>query len=232
MRYTMRSSKLKKLILVLLLLLAVFWGYVEIINLNSRNMTIRQKILKAVYPVFTWLARSGDKNKDELSNETAKPQVSFYTLKGILNNGKEIEFSSLRGKKILLVNTASDCGYTPQYTELQKLYEQYQDKIVIAGFPANDFKDQEKGSDEEIAKFCKLNFGVSFPLMKKTVVIKANGQNSVFKWLTDSTQNGWNNKAPSWNFSKYLVNEEGVLVNYFGPAISPLSEEVLKAIKK
>ena len=226
----MRNSKLKRVILVLLLLLVAFWGYVEIINVNSKNMTVRQKILKAVYPVFTWLAKAGDKNKDELTNEKVKPVVSFYTLKSVLNNGTEFDFNTLKGKKILLVNTASDCGYTPQYTELQKLYEQYHDKVVVIGFPANDFKEQEKGSDEEIATFCKLNFGISFPLMKKTVVIKEKGQNSVFKWLTDATQNGWNNKPPSWNFTKYLVNEEGILVNYFGPAISPLSEEVLKGV--
>ena len=108
----------------------------------------------------------------------------------------------------MLVNTASNCGYTDQYDDLQKLHEQFQNKFVILGFPANDFKEQEKGNDEDIAQFCKINFGVTFPLMQKTSVIKSADQNAVFKWLTDSTNNGWNNKQPSWNFSKYLINEE------------------------
>ena len=138
----------------------------------------------------------------------------------------------LKGKKVMLVNTASDCGYTDQYDDLQKLYEEYKDKLVVIGFPANDFKEQEKGTDEEIAQFCKLNFGVTFPLMKKSSVIKGPQQNEVFKWLTDSAKNGWNNKPPSWNFSKYIVNEEGVLTNYFGSSISPMSKDVLKAINK
>ena len=228
----MKRSKLKKLFLVLGMVLAAGWGYVEIINMNSRTMTTRQKILKAIYPVFAWLVRTGDQNKAVLTNETLKPIVSFYSLKSQLNNGGELDFNSLKGKKILLVNTASDCGYTPQYTELQKLYDQYRDQVVVLGFPANDFKDQEKGSDEEIASFCKKNFGISFPLMKKSIVIKTEGQNNVFKWLSDSTQNGWNNKPPSWNFSKYLINETGMLVNYFGPSVSPVSAGVINAIKK
>ena len=228
----MLSPRWKKIVLVLALVIVAFWGYVEIINVNSENMTVRQKILKAVYPVFTWLAKAGEKNNDELSNNSVKPRVSFYSLKGVLNDGRVLEFNSLKGKKILLVNTASDCGYTPQYTELQKLYEQYHENVVVIGYPANDFKEQEKGSDEEIAKFCRQNFGVTFPLMKKTVVIKTSEQNAMFKWLTDSSQNGWNNKPPSWNFTKYLVNENGMLVNYFGSSISPEDKDVLAAIKK
>ena len=131
----------------------------------------------------------------------------------------------------MLVNTASNCGYTDQYEALQKLYEEHKGNLVIIGFPANDFKEQEKGSDEEIAQFCRMNFGVSFPLMKKSVVIKKTEQNEIFKWLSDSVMNGWNNKPPSWNFCKYIVNEEGVLTNYFGASISPLSKDVLSAIK-
>ena len=130
----------------------------------------------------------------------------------------------------MLVNTASDCGYTEQYEALQKIYEENKEKLAVIGFPANDFKEQEKGTDEEIAQFCKLNFGVTFPLMKKSVVKKVAEQNEVFKWLTDSAKNGWNNKPPSWNFAKYIVNEEGVLTNYFGSSVSPAGKEVKKAI--
>ena len=164
------------------------------------------------------------------NGQTKMPLISFYDLKGKLNNGSEISLATFKGKKVLLVNTASDCGYTNQYEDLQKLSEQYKEKLVILGFPANDFKEQEKGTDAAIAEFCKANFGVTFPLMQKSVVIKSAEQNPVFQWLTDSTKNGWNNKFPSWNFSKYLVNENGVLTNYFDPSVSPMNSEVLHAI--
>ena len=213
------------------MLIIVFAGYVEIVNVNSHHMTYRQKILKAIYPLFMWWTKSRGKNITELSNEKIQPPVSFYSLKDTLNNGIAFDFSELKGKKVLLVNTASDCGYTNQYEDLEKLYEQNKDKLIIIGFPANDFKKQERGSDEEIARFCKLNYGITFPLMKKSVVKKRDDQNPVFQWLTDSTKNGWNNKPPSWNFCKYLVNEEGQLVNYFGSAISPMSKDVIKAIE-
>jgi glutathione peroxidase len=224
--------KLKRFLLVILLLLIAFAGYVMYVNRNSKNMTLRQKILKAVYPAWMWYAKLRGKNVTELKNQQKQPPVSFYTLKGTLNNGSPFDFETVKGKKIMLVNTASDCGYTEQYDALQKLYESNKDRLVIIGFPANDFKEQEKGTDEEIAKFCKANFDLSFPLMKKSSVIKGNDQNPVYKWLTDSTLNGWNNKAPSWNFCKYIVNEEGILTNYFGSSISPMNKEVFEAINK
>lgn len=223
-------KKLKRFLLVIFVLLVAFAGYVMYANRNSKNMTLRQKVLKAVYPALMWYTKLRGKNVTELKNEHKQPPVSFYTLKGTLNNGTAFDFSSLKGKKTMLVNTASDCGYTDQYDALQKLSEEYKDKLLVIGFPANDFKQQEKGTDEEIALFCKANFGVSFPLMKKSIVIKNANQNEVFKWLSDSTLNGWNNKPPSWNFAKYIVNEEGVLTNYFGSSISPLSKDVLDAI--
>jgi glutathione peroxidase len=226
----MYSSKLKKLILVLSLLAISFTTYVAIINRNSANMTVRQKILKAVYPIL--MAFSGKKNKAKPSSmNTTSFSASFYSLKTITNQGTQFDFSQLKGKKVLLVNTASDCGYTPQYADLQKLYEQYKEKLVIIGFPANDFKEQEKGDDEQIASFCKVNYGVTFPLAQKSSVVKGNQQNEVFNWLSDKNKNGWNDKQPTWNFSKYLVDESGVLTNYFDPAISPISEEVINAIK-
>jgi glutathione peroxidase len=225
-----KYRKLKKILIVLLLLVIAFWGYIEIANRNSKQMTARQKILRAVYPVWTWFSKLKGKNSTQLSNTDKKPSVSFYSLKSVLNNGSEFDFASLKGKKVLLVNTASDCGFTAQYDDLERLYEKQKNTLVIIGFPANDFKHQEKGTDEEIAQFCKLNFGVTFPLMKKSSVIKSSQQNEVFKWLTDKSKNGWNNIQPSWNFSKYLVNEEGILINYFGPTISPLSENVSKAL--
>lgn len=175
---------------------------------------------------------TGRKAKSFGNKNNIQPQQSFYNLSVILNNGSELKFDSLRGKKIMLVNTASDCGFTSQYDDLQKLHEKYKDKLMLIGFPANDFKQQEKGTDEEIAEFCKLNFGVTFPLAKKTIVKKGQQQNPVFQWLSDSTKNGWCNKQPPWNFSKYIINEKGVLTNYFDPTISPMSAEIIKAINE
>lgn len=222
-------SKIKRLLIVLFVIIAVFAVYVEIVNRNSKNMTYRQKLLKTVYPAFMWVTNITGKNTKMLTGNKT-PSISFYTLKGLLNNGDTLDFSSLKGKKTMLVNTASDCGYTNQYTALQALADEYKNTLTIIGFPANDFKEQEKGTNAEIAEFCKKNFGVTFPLMQKSVVIKSPLQNEVYQWLTDSAKNGWNKKSPSWNFSKYLINEEGVLVNYFGPSLSPLSEEIKKAI--
>jgi glutathione peroxidase len=220
------------MIIVFLFTIIIIWSYVKIANLNSKYMTSRQKLLKAIYPAWIWLARLKGKNTTEVSSHQKQPPVSFYSLKGTLNNNTELDFAILKNRKVLLVNTASDCGYTNQYNDLQKLYEAYKDKLLIIGFPANDFKEQEKESDEEIAEFCKQNFGVTFPLMNKSIVIKSEDQNDVFKWLTDATKNGWNNKPPSWNFAKFLVNEDGVLTNYFGPSISPMSNDVIDAATK
>ena len=224
--------KLKKALIILFMLIVAFVGYVEVVNLNSKNMSYRQKVLKAVYPLWMWFANLIGKNNTQISNEQKQPAVSFYTLKSTLNNGDPYDFSFLQGKKVLVVNTASDCGYTDQYDDLQKLYLENSDKLQVLAFPANDFKEQEKGTDQDIASFCKLNYGITFPLMKKSTVIKSSEQNDVFKWLTDSTKNGWNNKPPSWNFTKYLVNEKGVLTHYFGASVSPLSDEVVNAIKE
>lgn len=225
-------KKLKRFLFFIFILLVAFTGYVLFVNRNSKNMTIRQKVLKAVYPALMWYTKLRGKNVTELTNRQKQPPVSFYSLKGTLNNGNTLDFASLKGKKVMLVNTASDCGYTGQYDALQELFEQHKSNLVVIGFPSNDFKQQEKGSDEEIAQFCKLNFGVTFPLMKKSAVKKGEGQHEVFQWLTDSAKNGWNNKPPSWNFCKYIISEEGLLTNYFGPSISPVSKEVMEAIHK
>lgn len=222
-------KKLKRFIIVLLLLIAAFAVYVEIVNRNTKNMTYRQKVLKAVYPALMWFTKLTGKNVSKLAGNK-QPPVSFHSLKGLLNDGSTLDFATLKGKKVLLVNTASDCGYTNQYEALQQLYEQHKDKVVVLGFPANDFKEQEKGSDAAIQEFCRKNYGVSFPLMQKSSVIQSPQQNIIYQWLTDSAKNGWNNKMPSWNFSKYLVDENGVLTNYFDPSVSPTSVDVVKAI--
>jgi len=230
MGHQMKPYKLKRFLVVVSIIIALIVLYTEAVNLNTRNMTFRQKLLKAFYPALMWSSKKAGTNAVILTNNDVKPVIPFYSLSIVLNNGNSLNFESFRGKKVLLVNTASDCGYTNQYESLQKLSEQYKGKLQLVGFPANDFKEQEKGSDAQIAAFCKENFGVTFPLAVKSIVIKGAAQNAVFNWLSDAAKNGWNNKAPSWNFSKYLVNEQGVLINYFDPSISPLSEEVTKAI--
>ena len=132
----------------------------------------------------------------------------------------------------MLVNTASDCGFTPQYHDLQNLYQEFKDKLTIIGFPANDFGEQEKGSDKEIANFCEVNYGVSFPLAKKSKVVKGPDQNKIFEWLTNKNENGWNEQQPTWNFCKYLVDENGKLTHFFESSVSPTSKEVIDAIQK
>ncbi|WP_121353745.1 glutathione peroxidase [Flavisolibacter nicotianae] len=194
-------------------------------------MTIRQTILKWLYPLLMWGRKksTGDKLLHN-ENKTAAP-VSFYSLSAVLNNGRPLSFESLKGKKVLLVNTASDCGYTAQYADLQQLYALAKNNLAIIAFPANDFKAQETGSDAEIARFCSVNYGVEFPLAQKAVVVKNNAQHPVYRWLTTPSLNGWNSQAPTWNFSKYLINEEGLLTHFFDPAVSPLDPVVRNAIR-
>ena len=143
-------------------------------------MTFRQKLLKGIYPVLMWLTgKKGGKMTEVLKGNLPAP-VSFYSLKAELNNGSVMDFATLRGKQVLLVNTASNCGYTHQYKALQELYEKHQPGLVVIGFPANDFKEQEKGTDEEIASFCQVNYGVKFPLVKKASVIPGESQQVIF----------------------------------------------------
>lgn len=194
-------------------------------------MTTRQKILKFLYPVLNRLSlMTGKSNK--ILKSTNMATTSFYDLKTTLNNGSELDFASLKGKKVLLVNTASDCGYTNQYEGLQALHEKFKDKLVLIGFPANDFGEQEKGSDTTIEQFCKVNFGVTFPLAKKSTVIKNADQNEVYQWLTTEEQNGWNYTAPTWNFCKYLIDENGELTHFFEAAIEPMSKELTSAVEE
>lgn len=195
-------------------------------------MTLKQTILKKLYPLVMLLSKSSGGKARILNNKNGKsPKESFYDLKTTKNNNETIDFMEFKGKKVLLVNTASNCGYTGQYKELQQLQEEYKAKVTIVGFPANDFHEQEKSNDSEIAQFCQVNFGVTFPLSKKSSVVKGREQNPVYQWLTNSEKNGWNTHQPDWNFSKYLIDEKGNLTHYFGPAVSPLSNEMVNAIK-
>jgi glutathione peroxidase len=191
-------------------------------------MTIKQRFLKLVYPIFMLLQKKSGKSKIQ-SNQAAMPEspVSFFSLSATTNGGKTLPFSDLKGRYVLVVNTASECGYTPQYTSLEALHQQYRDKIAVIGFPANNFGGQEPGSDDNIASFCQVNFGVTFPLMQKADVVGAQKQ-PVYQWLTSPEQNGWNSKKPEWNFSKYLISPDGQLLHYLAPGIDPLDEAITK----
>lgn len=189
-------------------------------------MSIRQSILRSVYPALTGITRLfGVNSRVVTPDQPSIPATSVYDFSVELISGDTISLAAYKGKKIVIVNTASDCGYTGQYEELQQLYASNKDSIVIIGFPANDFKEQEKGTNQEIAAFCKKNYGVEFPIAAKTSVVKGDAQHPLFKWLSDPSQNGWNKEAPSWNFSKYVINEEGVLLGYVDPGVSPLGKQ-------
>ncbi|ANQ49440.1 glutathione peroxidase [Flammeovirga yaeyamensis] len=161
-----------------------------------------------------------------------KRESAFYSFKMKKLNGEVLDFQTLKGKKILIVNTASKCGYTPQYEALQELHEKYGESLVVLGFPCNQFGGQEPGSSEDIASFCKLNYGVTFTMMEKINVKKGDDQSPLYRWLSDPKENGWNDEAPSWNFCKYYIDDKGELKDFFNSNIKPMDEEVIKAISK
>ncbi len=196
-----------------------------------KSQSLKQKVLRFMYPLIRKLGKKG-KNGTVLTNEQKRqPLTSLYNLKVDLNTGKTLDLQEFKGKKLILVNTASNCGYTGQYSELQSLQENYGNTLQVIAFPANDFAEQEKSDDNEIAEFCQMNYGVTFPVAKKGVVVKNEEQQDLFKWLTNKDLNGWNQHTPDWNFSKYIVDENGILTHYFGPSISPLEEQFLRALE-
>jgi glutathione peroxidase len=156
------------------------------------------------------------------TNETATGSIYDFRMTAL--DGKEISLERYKGQNLLIVNTASKCGYTPQYAPLQELHEKYGDRITVLGFPANDFLWQEPGSDEEIAAFCSKNYGVTFQMFSK-ISVRGRDQHPLFRWL--SAKSG---KRPSWNFCKYLVNRNGDVVAFYGPSVSPLDESIIKHI--
>jgi glutathione peroxidase len=159
---------------------------------------------------------------------TNAQSIHGFTVKSI--DGKNINLASFKGKKILIVNTASKCGYTPQYEGLEKVYEQYKDKLVIIGFPCNQFGGQEAGTNEEIADFCKKNYGVSFPLADK-IDVKGSNAAPIYQWLTQKSKNGILDASISWNFNKFLIDENGKMMAYFPSNVKPDSESILSYLK-
>lgn len=157
--------------------------------------------------------------------------MSFHQFSAKTLQGREIGFASYKGKKLLVLNTASACGLTPQYSALQELYEQYKDRgLEILAFPSNDFAGQEPGSDAEIAEFCELNYGVTFPVFAKRTVL-GQERDPIFAWLSEKELNGVESVAPQWNFHKYLIDENGNYVKNIAPSESPLSLEIINWIE-
>jgi len=156
---------------------------------------------------------------------------SIYDFKVTSLDGGTIDFAKFKGMKIMVVNTASQCGNTPQYAELEKMYEKYKGKLVIVGFPANDFGAQEPGSDKEISAFCTKNYGVTFPMASK-ITVKGNDMAPIYHFLTEKKYNGLKDSDVKWNFQKYLINEKGQLVEIFAAGMKPNNAEIVSAIEK
>ena len=162
--------------------------------------------------------------------QTAEQQTIYnYKVKDIA--GDEFDFASLKGKKIMIVNTASECGLTPQYEQLQEVYEEFKDKnFIIIGFPANNFGAQEPGTNEQIATFCKKNYGVSFPIMSK-ISVKGSDIHPIYQFLTQKAKNGLQDSEVEWNFQKYLIDEKGHLAKVISPRTLPNAPEIINWIK-
>ncbi|HRJ31818.1 MAG TPA: glutathione peroxidase [Cyclobacteriaceae bacterium] len=164
-----------------------------------------------------------------LSNKLSKSEPlqatgSIYDFKIPDLSGKQIDFSQYKGKKLLIVNTASKCGKTPQYADLQKLHEEHADKVVVLGFPANNFLWQEPGTNEDIAEFCERNYGVTFQMFEK-ISVKGKDKHPLYKWLEAKT-----GKTPDWNFAKYLVSEDGTTVTFFNSSIKAYEKPIMDKI--
>lgn len=171
-----------------------------------------------------------DKVIEKPNAELMQDRPSIHQFKVTDIEGNTFDFATLKGKKILVVNTASKCGLTPQYKDLQALYEKYGDeKFTIVGFPANNFMSQEPGNDEEIAAFCEKNYGVTFPMMSK-ISVKGDDMHPIYQFLTQEAKNGFADSEVEWNFQKYLINEDGQLQKVVGPRIQPTDEAIVNWI--
>ncbi len=166
-------------------------------------------------------------NPDTISASSINKSIakSIYDFKVEALDGGTIDFAAFKGKKVLIVNTASECGYTPQYEGLEKLYETYKDKLVVVGFPANNFGGQEPGTNTEIKEFCKKNYGVTFPMAAK-ISVKGDDIAPIYQWLCHKSENGVLDAEIKWNFGKFLLDEKGKLVAYFPSKVTPMSEEI------
>lgn len=193
-----------------------------------------RKIVSLVTLVsFFFSCQNQAQNKDVMSTKVTTPmkKETIYQFKVEDLSGDSFDFSTLKGKKILVVNTASECGLTPQYEQLQAIYEKYKDKnFVIVGFPANNFGAQEPGSNQQIATFCQKNYGVTFPMMAK-ISVKESDMHPVYQFLTQKTKNGLEDSEVQWNFQKYLINEKGELAKVISPRTLPTDAEIVNWIE-
>ena len=191
-----------------------------------------KKILILLLSAGALLQSCKNQKNDVSQTKTADQQMSktIYDYKVESLDGQEINFADFKGKKILVVNTASECGFTPQYADLEKLSKEYQNNLVIVGFPANNFGGQEPGSNTEIGAFCEKNFGVTFPMAAK-VSVKGDDTAPIFKFLTEKDLNGVKNTAILWNFTKFLIDENGHLIDTFISTTKPTSESITKYLK-
>lgn len=182
---------------------------------------------------FTAFFNSCAQKKADVSTTKSKKlmekTIYDYKVAG-LEEGKTINFADFKGKKILIVNTASECGFTPQYADLEKLSNEYKDQLVVVGFPANNFGGQEPGTNVEIGAFCQKNFGVTFPLAAK-VSVKGDDTAPIFKYLTDKQMNGVKDTEVKWNFTKFLIDENGKLIDSFVSNVKPTDEAITKYLK-
>ncbi len=168
-------------------------------------------------------SHSTNTNMIEITKDSAT-SIHSFSVKAL--DGSTINFADFKGKKILIVNTASKCGYTGQYKDLQALYEKYKDKLVIVGFPANNFMSQEPGSNTEIKEFCTKNYGVSFPMAEK-ISVKGDDMAPIYLWLTSKAKNGVLDASVKWNFNKFLLNEKGEMIAKFDSGTKPMDEEIV-----
>ncbi|QNL20689.1 glutathione peroxidase [Hyphobacterium sp. CCMP332] len=189
------------------------------------------KKISFLYLVFVLFTACFNKSTSRPGNMSENNSSDFYSFKLKSIEGDLINFSKYQGKKVMLVNVASKCGYTPQYAELQELHEKHGDRVVILGFPANNFGSQEPGNNSEIALFCRRNYGVEFQMFEK-ISVKGVDMHPLYQWLSTKELNGWNEDAPNWNFCKYLVNEKGELTHFFQSGVKPMGDKILNAIKE
>ena len=181
--------------------------------------------------LFSCQNKAQDKVSYVASNNNIMAKETIYQFKVKDLSGDDFDFSSLQGKKVMIVNTASKCGLTPQYKDLETIYEKYKDKnFIIVGFPANNFASQEPGTNEEIAAFCEKNYGVSFPMMEK-ISVKGDDMHAVYKFLTQKSKNGLEDSEVQWNFQKYLINEKGELEKVISPRTLPTDDSIIKWIE-
>ena len=189
--------------------------------------------LKSIFIMITSLISGLFADNSEIAyrpDHVADTPQSLYDfkVKSLVGN-KTVDLSQYKGKKVVILNVASKCGYTKQYADWEKFNKEHGDKVVVLGFPSNNFGGQEPGTSEEIATFCSATYGVTFPMFEK-VEVKGEAKAPLYKWLSSKDLNGWNDKEPSWNFCKYVVDEKGKLTNFFASKILPTDPEFLKAV--